>query len=59
MPFLKIFFCEELEAIISVDSGTNTFWAARYFNIRNGRLQMRRIDDILSMLIHILLLSIS
>jgi pyruvate dehydrogenase (quinone) len=29
---------EELEdnAIISVDSGTNTFWAARYINIKNG-----------------------
>jgi pyruvate dehydrogenase (quinone) len=29
---------EELEdnAIISVDSGTNTFWAARYINIREG-----------------------
>ncbi|MGC2575464.1 MAG: thiamine pyrophosphate-dependent enzyme [Candidatus Nitrosopolaris sp.] len=29
---------EELDdnAIISVDSGTNTFWAARYFNIKDG-----------------------
>lgn len=29
---------EELEdnAIISVDSGTNTFWAARHINVRNG-----------------------
>jgi thiamine pyrophosphate-dependent acetolactate synthase large subunit-like protein len=29
---------EELEdnAIISVDSGTSTFWAARYINIKNG-----------------------
>ena len=29
---------EELEdnAIISVDTGTNTFWAARYINIKNG-----------------------
>ena len=29
---------EELEdnAIISIDSGTSTFWAARHINVRNG-----------------------